>query len=50
MSPLPALLAEGSAAPDFRLQASDGSARTLAGLLAAGRVLLVFYPGNDTPG
>jgi len=50
VTPLPALLAEGSAAPDFRLRASDGGTRTLGELLAAGRVLLVFYPGNDTPG
>ena len=46
----PELLAEGARAPEFRLQASDGRARTLGELLTAGRVLLLFYPGNDTPG
>ncbi|MDQ3698218.1 MAG: redoxin domain-containing protein [Gemmatimonadota bacterium] len=49
------LLAVGSAAPDFRAQASDGSTYALADLLAPGSsgahgVALFFYPGNDTPG
>lgn len=45
-----ALIADGAAAPDFTAVASDGRTYTLRDLLALGRVLLVFYPGNDTPG
>lgn len=44
------LLTPGSIAPDFTLQGSDGETYHLADLLARSRVLLVFYPGNDTPG
>jgi peroxiredoxin len=44
------LIAAGTRAPDFAAEASDGRAYTLPGLLAEGRVLLAFYPGNDTPG
>jgi peroxiredoxin len=47
MSPL---IAPGSSAPDFTASASDGHTYHLAELLREGRVLLVFYPGNDTPG
>lgn len=38
----------GDAAPDFTLPSSRGEVR-LATLLASGAVLLVFYPGDDTP-
>jgi len=44
--PLPA----GSPAPDFTARASDGETYRLSLVLAKSRVLLVFYPGNNTPG
>lgn len=44
------LLEVGSRAPGFRAEASDGRTYDLAELLAEGHVVLVFYPGNDTPG
>ena len=44
------LIAAGAAAPDFSAAASDGRTYRLAELLRESRVLLVFYPGNDTPG
>ena len=44
------LLAEGDPAPDFQALASDGKTYRLQELLAESLVLLVFYPGNDTPG
>jgi thioredoxin-dependent peroxiredoxin len=44
------LLLEGDPAPDFRAVASDGRSYTLGNLLAESHVLLLFYPGNDTPG
>jgi peroxiredoxin len=44
------LLPAGSPAPDFTAAASDGRTYRLGQLLAQSRVLLVFYPGNDTPG
>jgi peroxiredoxin len=37
-------------APDFSAQASDGRTYQLQQLLQQSRVLLVFYPGNNTPG
>jgi thioredoxin-dependent peroxiredoxin len=43
--PLPA----GTAAPDFSLPDESGSAVRLAGLRGR-NVVLVFYPGDDTPG
>lgn len=43
-------LGVGARAPDFTLSASDGRTVHLAEVLAADRALLVFYPGNDTPG
>ncbi len=46
MSPLQA----GSVAPDFTAAASDGRTYNLRRLLQESRVLLVFYPGNNTPG
>jgi peroxiredoxin len=45
-----ALLPAGSAAPDFTATASDGRTYRLEQLLAQSRILLIFYPGNDTPG
>jgi peroxiredoxin len=44
------LLPAGITAPDFTASASDGRTYQLRRLLAEGRVLLVFYPGNNTPG
>jgi peroxiredoxin len=44
------LLQAGSLAPDFSAAASDGQTYQLRRLLDESRVLLVFYPGNNTPG
>jgi peroxiredoxin len=44
------LVGEGEPAPDFEARASDGNTYDLRGLLADSYVLLLFYPGNDTPG
>jgi peroxiredoxin len=44
------LLQPGSLAPDFTAPASDRSTYRLQQLLQQSRVLLVFYPGNNTPG
>jgi peroxiredoxin len=44
------LLLPGSIAPVFSAQASDGRSYDLQRLLQQSRVLLVFYPGNNTPG
>jgi peroxiredoxin len=44
------LLPPGSPAPDFSAEASDGQRYSLKDLLQRTRVLLVFYPGNNTPG
>ncbi len=44
------LIPPGSAALEFSVQASDGRTYSLRELLADARVLLAFYPGNDTPG
>ena len=44
------LLAAGAPAPEFSLAASDGQRYVLRELLLEQRVLLAFYPGNDTPG
>jgi peroxiredoxin len=44
------LLAAGGRAPDFSAEASDGRVYLLGELLTDSRVLLAFYPGNDTPG
>jgi peroxiredoxin len=40
----------GSPAPDFTARASDGEIYQLSLVLAESRVLLIFYPGNNTPG
>ena len=42
-------LTVGSVAPDFSLPDERGKAWTLAALHGK-NVLLVFYPGDDTPG
>jgi peroxiredoxin len=44
------LIPVGATAPDFTARASDGRTYQLHDLLADSRVLLAFYPGNDTPG
>ncbi|HET6579480.1 MAG TPA: redoxin domain-containing protein [Gemmatimonadales bacterium] len=44
------LLPPGSVAPGFSAEGSDGRVYRLRDLLEDSRVLLVFYPGNDTPG
>ena len=41
-------LATGSKAPDFTLPAADGKTVTLS-TLRGSNVVLVFYPGDDTP-
>ncbi len=48
--PVRTLIAAGAQAPDFTADASDGRRYSLRELLAESRVLLAFYPGNDTPG
>ena len=40
----------GSQAPQFSAPASDGKTYSLAELTARGPVVLIFYPGNNTPG
>jgi peroxiredoxin len=44
------LLQPDTHAPDFTATASDGRTYRLQQLLKQSRVLLVFYPGNNTPG
>ena len=44
------LIAAGAPAPDFTADASDGRRYSLRELLTESRVMLAFYPGNDTPG
>ncbi len=43
------MIEEGQAAPDFQLTADDGSIVTLSGLRGK-KVVLYFYPKDDTPG
>ncbi len=45
-----ALLGAGSAAPEFDLLAHDGSRVRSADLLDESHYILIFYPGDDTPG
>ena len=40
----------GDRAPDFELPDQTGTARSLAGLLADGPIVLFFYPAAMTPG
>jgi len=44
------LIAVGAPAPRFTLPASDGRTYDLAEVRTRHHVVLVFYPGNDTPG
>lgn len=44
------LMQPGTEAPDFTAEASDGHTYQLRRLLEQSRVLLLFYPGNNTPG
>ncbi len=44
------LITVGEPAPDFELSGSDGRTYGLSEVLASFRVMLVFYPGNNTPG
>ena len=43
------MIEAGTPAPEFELKADDGSTVTLAGLRGR-RVVLYFYPKDDTPG
>lgn len=40
----------GSAAPDFTLKDHEGRSMSLARFRGTQPVLLIFYPGDDTPG
>lgn len=44
------LIPVGARAPDFELAGSDGRRHRLGDVLGSSRLLLVFYPGNNTPG
>ena len=44
------LLPIGAKAPAFEARASDGETYRLADVLKTKHVVLVFYPGNNTPG
>ncbi len=44
------LIEAGERAPEFTVEGSDGTRYRLAELLLDSRVLLIFYPGNNTPG
>ena len=44
------LFKPGDLAPDFTATASDGQTYRLSELLKDSPVLLIFYPGNKTPG
>ena len=44
------LIQPGAKAPDFELTAHDGVTYRLGEVLKQSLVLLVFYPGNNTPG
>ena len=44
------MLSTGDTAPDFRLQDQSGTEVSLSGLLAAGPVVLFFYPKAMTTG
>ncbi len=43
-------LQEGSAAPDFKLKAVDGSIVELSSFKGKKNVVVYFYPKDDTPG
>lgn len=44
------LIEVGEIAPDFELTGSDDKTYRLEDVVASSRVMLVFYPGNNTPG
>ena len=44
------LIQVGAVAPDFELAAYDGKTYHLSEVLKKDLALLVFYPGNNTPG
>ena len=44
------MLKPGTAAPEFALPDQDGRERRLSALLAAGPLILYFYPADFTPG
>lgn len=44
------LIQVGDKAPDFELVASDGKTYKLSDVLQRHLALLVFYPGDNTPG
>ncbi len=44
------ILSEGTMAPDFELQGSDGKTYSLEQFRGKQRVVLYFYPRADTPG
>ena len=44
------LIGVGETAPDFELTGSDDKTHRLQDIVASSRVMLVFYPGNNTPG
>jgi peroxiredoxin len=44
------LIAVGIKAPDFALVGSDGNTYRLSNVLEQHVALLVFYPGDNTPG
>jgi peroxiredoxin len=44
------LVQPGDPAPGFVLTGSDGRSYALERLLEESHVLLIFYPGNNTPG
>ena len=44
------LVKVGASAPDWKLEANDGKTYHLRDVLTRDLALLVFYPGNNTPG
>ena len=40
----------GDRAPDFTLEAHDGTKITLSNFLGKKNVIIFFYPKDDTPG
>jgi thioredoxin-dependent peroxiredoxin len=44
------MLSPGSVAPDFSLASEKGDTVKLAGFLGKKNVVLIFYPGDQTPG